>query len=164
MKNSIILPTDQIKTLLETGELTKRIPIKQVPQYYHGQHFSGDKKGQPKHIMEWELSDVYEENGCFYLDVQTDVDDNTHESIKPPYTAGQEVYVREVWEYWGFDGQEKVYVYKADDEDCFYNSVWHSPATMPREAARLFPTVADVRVEQDDIWYWEIKFELKKEV
>jgi len=72
---------------------TRRI-IKEVPLYNHLHWNHGPKKGQPRWIMDWPLSGVYEEDGRFWLDVQIDVDDNTHDEIKPRYQVGDHLYVK----------------------------------------------------------------------
>ena len=67
---------------------------------------------------------------------------------RPPYQAGDILYVRETWSEWT-DG----YIYKA------WNSPfpqpgkasimkWHPSLHMPREAARIFLMVKDIRVER----------------
>ena len=60
---------------------------------------------------------------------------------KPPYRPGNILYVRETWTR---DGD--VYRYKAGFYD--QNRKWRPSIHMPREAARLFLRVTDVRVER----------------
>ena len=70
---------------------------------------------------------------------------------KPRYKVGDVLYVRETWANHYYDQfgmlnvSEKV-LYKADGE--YTHMVWKSSTTMPKEAARLFLRVTDVRVEQ----------------
>lgn len=85
---------------------------------------------------------------------------------KPPYRPGDILYVRETWTklwYVDLDGythyDQPMYYYAADgtpditlcDEDGFEQDDqrirWHSSIHMPREAARIFLRVTDVRVE-----------------
>jgi hypothetical protein len=62
------------------------VPIKGIPSW---DHFGKD-------IMDWGLSDCYtDDNGKHWLDIQTDVDDNSHERIKAPWNVGDVLYVRE---------------------------------------------------------------------
>ncbi len=80
--------------------------------------------------------------------------------VSPPYRPGDILYVRETWTVWDGD-----YEYKADVDDGYgpfcsnctldicagsCNSVlkWSPSIHMPREAARIFLRVTDVRVER----------------
>lgn len=66
--------------------------------------------------------------------------------IKPPYITGDILYVRETW--FHFNGQ---YVYRAtaaQPELWDGTGMWHPSIHMPKEAARLFLQVTDVRVER----------------
>lgn len=82
---------------------------------------------------------------------------------KPPFSPGDILYVREKFACDGFDGREYHYVYWTDVDDCGrvvwgdleegewapisdYN--WHPSIHMPKEAARIFLRVTDVRVER----------------
>lgn len=69
----------------------------------------------------------------------------------PPYRPGDILYVRETWAFdTGDDGDEigtGYFAYKADDlhhPDC----KWRPSIHMPKEAARIFLRVTDVRVER----------------
>lgn len=72
--------------------------------------------------------------------------------IKPPYQPGDILYVRETWSL-RFDGEK--YFYKADKNTSReekrlldYDDVrWHPSIHMPKEAARIWLKVTDVRVE-----------------
>ena len=61
---------------------------------------------------------------------------------EPPYRPGDILYVRETWAE-SSDG----YVYRADDPDSD-GWGWRPSIHMPREAARIFLRVTDVRVER----------------
>ena len=66
--------------------------------------------------------------------------------FKPPYQPGDILYVRETWSELSFG-----YVYKADGEniDHLGNVIkWRPSIRMPKEAARIFLKVTDVRVER----------------
>lgn len=70
---------------------------------------------------------------------------------KPPYQPGDILYVRETW----CKGLER-YIYRADysDTEKFYRDgkeiemKWHPSIHMPKEAARIWLKVTDVRVER----------------
>lgn len=72
-------------------------------------------------------------------------------SYKAPYKPGDILYVRETWH----KGLER-YIYRADysDTEKFYqggkeiNMKWHPSIHMPKEAARIFLRVTNVRVER----------------
>lgn len=87
--------------------------------------------------------------------------------LKLPYQPGDILYVRETWERfecWNCDGDENgkcpkepkksildktcgCYMYRATDE-ISGDAKWKSPACMPKEAARIWLKVTDVRVER----------------
>lgn len=70
----------------------------------------------------------------------------------PPYHPGDILYVRETWGYPIALNSDKLYVYRADEivEDGFKNDshIWHPSIHMPKEAARIWLKVIDVRVER----------------
>jgi len=69
---------------------------------------------------------------------------------EPRYKVGDILYVRETWNYLPLPellrGTNRTYFYKADGYEL--EDKWKSPANMPKEAARLFLRVTDVRAEQ----------------
>lgn len=87
--------------------------------------------------------------------------------FKPPYQPGDILYVRETWERfecWNCDGDERgncpkepkksvldktfgCYMYRATDE-ISGDAKWHPSIHMPKEAARIWLKVTDVRVER----------------
>lgn len=80
--------------------------------------------------------------------------DGTDTMIKSKYLQGDILYVKETWgcycrNWWEAD----YFVYKADFDPMVAGihtdtPQWRSPAVMPREAARLFYRVTDIRVER----------------
>lgn len=70
-----------------------------------------------------------------------EVDKIALERFHKPYSPGDILYVRETWTQ---DGD--VFRYKAGFYD--QNRRWHPSIHMPREAARIFLRVTDVRVER----------------
>lgn len=86
---------------------------------------------------------------------------------KAPYQRGEILYVRETWERfecWNCEGDENgncpkepqksvldktcgCYMYRATDE-IWGDAKWHSSIHMPKEAARIWLKVTDVRVER----------------
>ena len=91
--------------------------------------------------------------------------------FKPPYQPGDILYIRETWERfecWNCEGDERgncpkepkksvldktcgCYMYRATDE-ISGDTKWHPSIHMPKEAARIWLEVTNVRVER----LWEI--------
>ena len=71
---------------------------------------------------------------------------------KAPYQPGDILYVRETWGYPIALNSDKKYVFRADEvaESGFKNDshIWHPSIHMPKEAARIWLKVIDVRVER----------------
>ncbi|KNZ70293.1 hypothetical protein Tfer_0853 [Thermincola ferriacetica] len=76
---------------------------------------------------------------------------------KPPYQPGDILWVRETWAGNGYIDGKQLFVYKADLDECGridsenldeIDIKWRPAIHMPREAARLFLRVVDVRVER----------------
>lgn len=87
--------------------------------------------------------------------------------FKPPYQPGDILYIRETWERfecWNCDGDERgncpkepkksvldktcgCYMYRATDE-ISGDAKWHPSIHMPKEGARIWLKVTDVRVER----------------
>jgi preprotein translocase subunit SecD len=72
--------------------------------------------------------------------------------IKPPYQPGDILYVRETWGHPISLNSDKQYVFRADKiaESGFKNDshIWHPSIHMPKEAARIWLKVTNVRVER----------------
>lgn len=71
---------------------------------------------------------------------------------RPPYQRGDILYVRETWGHPISLNSDKQYVFRADEiaEIGFKNDshIWHPSIHMPKEAARIWLKVKDVRVER----------------
>lgn len=65
---------------------------------------------------------------------------------KLPYQPGDILYVRETWCKGSWMNEKERYYYKADDND--FLCTWHPSIHMPKEAARIWLKVTDVRVER----------------
>lgn len=89
------------------------------------------------------------------------VDEYGEKFFKPPYQPGDILYVRETWckanETCGMASIDCGechsgcgYLYKATPDQCFVNeeTQWHPSIHMPKEAARIWLKVTDVRVER----------------
>lgn len=62
------------------------------------------------------------------------------------YKIGDILYVRETWCKGKFRGEEEQYYYRADNK--IPHCEWHPSIHMPKEAARIFLRVTNVRVER----------------
>lgn len=89
------------------------------------------------------------ENVWLY-NIQTKVDDYKTYLLKPKYQPGDHLWVRETW----CKDANGDYIYRANygttEDDSFPHSMfkWRPSIHMPREAARLFLQVVNVRVER----------------
>lgn len=91
------------------------------------------------------------EVGCFGFGI--DEYGGSIQYVKPPYQPGDFLYVRETW-CLRYDGEK--YFYKADKNTPreekrlidYNNTSWHPSIHMPKEAARIWLRVTDVRVER----------------
>ena len=70
--------------------------------------------------------------------------------IIPKYKVGDILYVKEAFTLFDDDGEFTYIYYKADHQKLYYDTIkkWKSPRYMPKEAARIFLKVTDVRVER----------------
>lgn len=107
--------------------------------------------------------------GEWCVDKQKDIDDYRTCVLKPRYQPGDVLYVRETW-CSTYDGER--YFYRADKRTrreekqlLDYDDVrWRPSIHMPKEAARIFLRVIDVRVERlQDITSGQIDAEGCKE-
>lgn len=144
----ILFNTEMVKAILEGRKTVTRRVIKLK---YGNTH------------IEWK-EDKY---GKRLIELQNDVEGETHgrredgttwrkllayRELKPPYQVGDVLYVRETWN--GMrTGNEKLgfkttYWYKADDKADNPDDKWRPSIFMPKEAARIWLKVTDVRVER----------------
>ena len=140
----ILFNTQMVKAILEGRKTVTRRVIKPQPQ------------GQP-HRMD--NSSCWP--GCF-------ADSKAANVYKPPYQPGDILYVRESWQFFPcfdcvksmcdttpltYEDSDSVtegcWIYKADYIESDQKRVcWHPSIHMPKEAARIFLRVKDVRVER----------------
>lgn len=98
-----------------------------------------------------------QDDGLYTLFVEGTCYENQHfeeivQYLKKPYQPGDILYVRETW---GEGYEEGTYIYKADDKlanlPMFSESsklIYHPSIHMPKEAARIWLRVTNVRVER----------------
>lgn len=81
--------------------------------------------------------------------VPSGLEDGHGREIKPKYKVGDILYVRETWQCIN-PYSDKEYVYKASCDEDYASDIgkWLPSIHMPKEAARIFLRVTDVRVER----------------
>lgn len=130
----ILFNTEMVRAILDGRKTCTRRVAKNVPDHTH------------------RIEPVYE-NGrfqfdCFYSSyvAALDADADFCMPCFPPYQQGDILYVRETWCKGFWMNEKERYYYKADDND--FHCVWHPSIHMPKEAARIWLRVTDVRVER----------------
>ena len=140
----ILFNTDMIKAILEDRKTETRRVVKSQPQ---GQPYRmGNSSCWPGYFADSKSANVY----------------------KPPYQPGDILYVRESWQFFPcfdcvksmcdttplvYEDSDSVtegcWIYKADYIDSDQKRVcWHPSIHMPKQAARIFLRVKDVRAER----------------
>lgn len=130
----ILFNTEMVRAILDGRKTCTRRVAKNVPDHTH------------------RIEPVYE-NGrfqfdCFYSSyvAALDADADFCMPCFPPYQRGDILYVRETWCKGSWMNEKERYYYKADDND--FHCVWHPSIHMPKEAARIWLRVTDVRAER----------------
>lgn len=129
----ILFNTDMVRAILDGRKtVTRRLPSKRVENNWidYEEWVTAVAPPGSTSLMEKEFYEQY-----------------------PPYHSGDILYVRETFKR-NMDGYSGIdfggYIYKADCRSNFkdnYNP-WHQSIHMPKEAARIFLKVTDVRVER----------------
>ena len=127
----ILMNTDMVRAILEGRKTVTRRVIKPQPE------------GQP---IPMTANSCYPD--CFGIE-------GTPKVIRPPYQPCDILWVRETWTRLpetpgGHFRPRGVYYYKAGEDlrpEKYRWNGWHPSIHMPREAARIFLRVTDVRVE-----------------
>lgn len=148
----ILFNEEMVKAILEGRKIVTRRLVKPQPPENARLELVGDRR----HAMD--------------LSIEIPGPDD-HRIYTPPYLPGDILYVRETWstklsnERYGQPCRGGVcphescesatgscfpeeYIYKASDSLPNYGGKWHPSIHMPKEAARLFLLVTDVRAEQ----------------
>lgn len=141
MMKSILFNTEEVRAILDDRKSVTRRVIKNNPVECTSKVVEGVCK-------------LCDDKGGFYLP-------NEYIKLRALYQAGDILYVRETWcrfdcsscEGDGHfncskepDEREGCYMYRASNE--IWGDHWHPSIHMPKEAARIFLRVTDVRVER----------------
>lgn len=166
----ILFNTEMVRAILEGGKSCTRRIVK--PQQLIGMLPDKCKNGAPEEFLK-------EKKLMFkpYCDMTGIELINT--AYKAPYQPGDILYVRETWEHFECcccegdehrncyrEPQQSVlnkscgcYMYRATDE-IYGDARWHPSIHMPKEAARIWLKVTDVRVERlQDMWASDVSKE-----
>ena len=154
----ILFNSEMVRAILESRKSCTRRVVK--PQQFIGMLPDKCKNGAPEEFLK-------EKKLMFkpYCDM-TDIE-LINTAYKAPYQPGDILYVRETWEYFECcccEGDEHgncyrepqqsalnkscgCYMYRATDE-IYGDARWHPSIHMPKEAARIWLKVTNVRVER----------------
>lgn len=125
----ILFNTDMVRAILDGRKTVTRRVVKP--------HFRPGETG-------WQV--ITEKHSGKYVRIENlDEWENETRYMKEPFRPGDILYVRETWT----TVPDGSYVYKASVE-CpdAWAGTWHPSIHMPKEAARMFLRVTDVRVER----------------
>lgn len=125
----ILFNTKMVRAILDGRKLVTRRIVKYTRHDVYGAACAKglwseayDPSNHPERLVEWFV----------------------REMARPPYRPGDILYMRETWNTLIGD-----FIYKADQKPGFKNTgKWRPSIHMPREAARIFLRVTDVKVER----------------
>ncbi|WP_035571685.1 hypothetical protein [Halonatronum saccharophilum] len=138
----ILFNTDMVRAILEGAKTQTRRPIKSPTGHF--QVCCQKNKFDKKWVVQVDENEMM-------LD----------ENVNPPYEAGDILYVRETFIKTveiELDSGKKEYHYRATPDDMIKQTPkgaikWKPSIHMPKEAARIFLKVTDVRIERlQDMW------------
>lgn len=147
----ILFNTEMVKAILDGRKTCTRRAIKPQPQSRLCYTYAGSHKDC---IGKWTYPNrgAHKLLGEEYKLPENIKDEELSKRWNPPYHTGDILYVRETWSEGYEDG---TYIYKADDKladlPTFKESsklIYHPSIHMPKEAARIWLRVTDVRVER----------------
>jgi hypothetical protein len=134
----IIFSTPMVQAILAGRKTQTRRVVKE------------DRRGEWAAVNDVRNNSEYGASVPCYLHRETAVDDISRNIMYPKYDVGDILWVRETWS--PVQVLPKRYLYKADAENGGEGDGlpirWRPSIHMPREAARLFLRVTDVRVER----------------
>ena len=160
----ILFNTEDVRTILDDRKTVTRRVVKNAdcpPAVYGRDHYSGlrnELNGDTTHLF----AGFYNESDIFFIDGKKHIDAIY---FKAPCKPGDYLYVRETWSpVYPDDTSNDVvgYMFRADDgmgvaeydrrypngKDYYWPGIWCPSIHMPKEAARIFIRVKDVRVER----------------
>ena len=142
----ILFNTEMVRAILAGRKTTTRRVIKPQPKNRIAYCFAGYKCGTWGYPSE----DVYKYWGDTFKRTHPLTDTEENQRWKSPYRTDDILYVRETWSNCKIASPE-TYLYRADyniNMEPYCNWLWHPSIHMPKEAARIFLRVTNVRVER----------------
>ena len=139
----ILFNTEMVRAILDGRKTVTRRVVK-LPSYV---------KRQPNGLFT-----LFAEGTCY----ENQHIENMTDYLKPPYQVNDILYVRETWNHYIYDNlstglHKEGYFYKASPEmkntlpnyvQYHWGDKWKPSIHMPKEAARIFLNVKDVRIER----------------
>ncbi len=147
----ILFNTNMVRAILGGRKTATRRLIKVPPHYPHFYKLHDNTDGRITGTKNELFAGFYNDEQIFYIDGEKHIDAVYY---KAPCKPGDILYVRETWQYskeiFNCADCSPVYTYITDmnDEDKIFNPKWRPSIHMPKEAARIWLKVTDVRVEQ----------------
>lgn len=158
----ILFNTDMVQAILEGRKTTTRRVVKGLDGLDVYSAEPTEHSLESGDLNEWEFAYGFHDSHAFY---------DAYKEVKCPYKVGDYLYVRETWKMVRYkvprhaipaNFREYGYIYKADG---IANSdgtpiKWHPSIHMPKEAARIFLRVTDVRIKRlHDMWASDVSKE-----
>lgn len=140
----IIFNTEMVRAILDDRKTVTRRCVKPQPKSRLCYTFAGSDYG----TWGYPAPSSYEIWGEEYRLSEDITKEDIKKRWKPPYHTGDILYVRETWcddRQFTHDSTPGRYFYKASENGDFK---WKPSIHMPKEAARIFLQVTDVRVER----------------
>lgn len=158
----ILFNTEMVRAILDGRKTCTRRVIKPQPQSRLCYTYAGSHKGC---IGKWTYPNrrAHEFWGEEYKLPENIKDEELSKQWNPPYHTDDVLYVRETWYKW----MDEKYIYYEDwqKDDVADVIKWHPSIHMPKEAARIWLKVTDVRVERlqeiDEDGVWDEGFRFK---
>ena len=143
MIKPILFNTDMVRAILDGRKTATRRLIKPQPKFRLCYTFAGCNHG----TWSYPSDTVYEYWGEEYRLPDCITDEDKKMVWKPPYNADDILYVRETWS--PVFVVPRRYLYKVGCKEAENLPIkWHPSIHMPKEAARIWLKVKDVRVER----------------
>ena len=133
----ILFNTEMVRAIMDGRKIETRRLVKDAPENTY--------RVEPTNICA--DGTIYEWDFLYGVPLAGGGSTDMYETIRPRYQTGDILYVRETW---CKNNNYEEYYYKANREAKKppYNLKWRPSIHMPKEAARIFLRVKDVKVER----------------